>query len=136
MQRHAALVVPAILIAFVLACRNEPRATTPSVPPPPAAATLHGAPVDTAVIDSLIRATVRERGLVGLSVGVAQDGKIVFAKGYGVLSLSRRDAITRETMFAVGSVTKQFTCSAVLLLAQDGKLSLTDHVAKYMPHLT
>jgi D-alanyl-D-alanine carboxypeptidase len=134
MQRHAALITPAILIASVLACRNEPRATTPSAPP--AAATLHGAPVDTAVIDSLVRATVRERGLVGLSVGVAQDGKIVFAKGYGVRSLSRRDAITRETMFAVGSVTKQFTCSAVLLLAQDGKLSLTDHVAKYMPHLT
>ena len=92
--------------------------------------------VNVAELDSLIRATVRERGLVGLSVGVAQNGKIVLARGYGLRSLTSRDTVTPETKFAVGSVTKQFTCSALLVLAQDNKLALDDRVAKYLPQLT
>jgi len=93
-------------------------------------------PVSVAQIDSLIRATVTDKHLVGLSVAVAQDGKVVLAKGYGLKTLGSHDSVSAETMFAVGSVTKQFTCSAVLLLAQDGKLTLQDPVAKYFPKLT
>src|SRR5579859_5500137 len=83
-------------------------------------------PIDVARVDSMIRATVADKHLVGLSVGVAQNGKVVLAKGYGVKTLGSHDTVTAETMFAIGSVTKQFTCSAVLLLAQDGKLSMHD----------
>src|SRR6266576_6353122 len=79
---------------------------------------------------------MHDRGLVGVSVGVAQDGKIVFSNGYGVRSLSKRAPVALETMFAIGSVTKQFTCSALLLLAQEKKLSLGDRVSQYMPNLT
>ncbi|HLZ46992.1 MAG TPA: serine hydrolase domain-containing protein [Gemmatimonadales bacterium] len=93
-------------------------------------------PIDTTAVDSLIRATVQGRGLVGLSVGIAQDGKIVFARGYGVRSLSSRSPISPQTMFAIGSVTKQFTCSALLQLAAEKKLALDDRVSKYMPNLT
>ena len=93
-------------------------------------------PVSVAQIDSVIRATVTDKHLVGLSVAVAQDGKVVLAKGYGLKTLGSHDSVSAETMFAVGSVTKQFTCSAVLLLAQDGKLTLQDPVAKYFPKLT
>jgi D-alanyl-D-alanine carboxypeptidase len=93
-------------------------------------------PVNVAQLDSLIRATVRERGLVGLSVGVAQDGRIVLARGYGVRSIGGHDSVTPDTRFAIGSVTKQFTCSALLVLAQENTLSLEDRVAKYLPHLT
>jgi D-alanyl-D-alanine carboxypeptidase len=99
-----------------------------SVPAPP--------PVNVAQLDSMIRRTVVEKHLVGLSVGVAQDGKIVLAKGYGLRALGGHDSVSTETMFGIGSVTKQFTCSAILLLAQDGKLSLQDPVAKYFPDLT
>jgi D-alanyl-D-alanine carboxypeptidase len=99
-----------------------------SVPAPP--------PANVAQIDSIIRKTVTDKHLVGLSVGVAQDGKVVLAKGYGLKTLGSHDSVTTETMFGIGSVTKQFTCSAVLLLAQDGKLALTDPVAKYFPKLT
>src|SRR5213593_1438991 len=92
--------------------------------------------VNVAELDSLIRATVRERGLVGLSVGVAQNGQVVFARGYGLRSRTAGDSVTPETRFVIGSVTKQFTCSALLQLAQENKLSLDDHVAKYLPQLT
>lgn len=103
---------------------------------PVATVAVHTMPVTSAEIDSLVRASLRQSEFVGLSVGVAQDGAIVFARGYGTRTLTTHDSVTPQTMFAIGSVTKQFTCSAVLLLAQERKLSLQDPVAKYMPHLT
>ncbi|PYO87787.1 MAG: penicillin-binding protein, partial [Gemmatimonadetes bacterium] len=120
------------LAASALACRKEVAPVPPAAPP----AALHAAPIDTSSIDSVIRATLRDRGLVGVSVGVAQDGKIVFSKGYGRRSLTSSTPVALETMFAIGSVTKQFTCSALLLLAQEKKLSLDDRVSQYMPKLT
>ncbi|HET9982349.1 MAG TPA: serine hydrolase domain-containing protein [Longimicrobiales bacterium] len=93
-------------------------------------------PIDVARIDSLIRKTVAERHMVGLSVGIMQDGKVVLARGYGLADLAKKEPVTPQTLFAIGSVTKQFTCSTVLLLNQEGKLSLKDPVAKYYPKLT
>lgn len=101
----------------------------------PAAAQVSGR-VDPARLDSLIRQTMVDRHLVGLSVGVMQDGQVVFARGYGLASVEPRAEVTPQTMFAIGSVTKQFTCSTVLLLQQDGKLSVSDPVSKYFPGLT
>jgi CubicO group peptidase (beta-lactamase class C family) len=87
-------------------------------------------------LDDLISRTVQEKHLVGLSIGVMQNGKVVLAKGYGARSLKTNDPVTPETLFAIGSITKQFTCTAVLLLAQEGKLSLDDRLAKYDASLT
>jgi CubicO group peptidase (beta-lactamase class C family) len=92
--------------------------------------------LDVAEIDRLIEKSVRERHLVGLSVGVMHQGRIVLAKGYGVRSLETGEPVTPDTLFAAGSVTKQLTCAAALLLAQEGKLALDDRVAKYEPGLT
>lgn len=92
--------------------------------------------IDPRTLDSLIRATVAEKHLVGLSVGVMQHGAIVLAKGYGSRTLDSADVVTPETMFGIGSVTKQFTCTSLLMLAEQHKLSLRDPVAKYMPGLT
>lgn len=89
-----------------------------------------------AQLDSMIRRTVAEKQLVGLSVGVMQNGKVVLAKGYGLRTLGTKDSVTPSTMFAIGSVTKQFTCTALLMLAEEKKLSLSDPVAKYFPKLT
>src|SRR5437867_11120126 len=133
MHHHAArFAIAAALAASALACREEGAPVPPAAPP----AALHVAPIDTAAIDTVSRATMHDRGPVGVSVGVAQDGKIVFSNGYGVRSLSKRAPVALETMFAIGSVTKQFTCSALLLLAQEKKLSLDDRVSQYMPNLT
>src|SRR4029079_15653592 len=84
----------------------------------------------------MIRRAVAEKHIVGLSVGVMQNGKVVLAKGYGVRDVSTRDPVTPRTMFAIGSVTKQFTCSALLLLAEQRRLSLADPVSMYFPSLT
>ena len=103
---------------------------------PPARPHLSVAPINVGDLDTLIQRVVKEKQLVGLSIGVMQDGKVVLDTGYGFRSLEPREPVTRTTMFPVGSVTKQFTCSAALLLAQDGKLSMRDPVAKYVPTAT
>lgn len=91
---------------------------------------------DLAAIDSFVAAQLPEKGFVGLSVAIMRDGKIVFAKGYGERSLDPPAPVEVDTPFAVGSITKQFACACILLLAEDGKLSVDDPVSKYYPDLT
>jgi D-alanyl-D-alanine carboxypeptidase len=94
------------------------------------------APFDAKAVDALVAAEVKARGLVGITLAVARDGKLVLSRGYGLASLADRRPVSEETMFAIGSVTKEFTCACILLLAEDGKLSPQDKVAKYYPSLT
>jgi D-alanyl-D-alanine carboxypeptidase len=96
----------------------------------------HGQTLNAAQLDSIIRKAVVEKHIVGLSVGVMQNGKVVLTKGYGVRDLASKDPVTPQTMFAIGSVTKQFTCSALLMLAEQKRLSLSDPVAIWFPNLT
>ena len=91
---------------------------------------------DLKAIDAFVAAQVREQGFPGLSLTIVREGKVVLAKGYGKRSLKEGTPVERDTPFAIGSVTKQFTCACVLLLAEDGKLSVDDKVAKYYPNLT
>ncbi len=60
-----------------------------------------------------------------------QNGKVIFNKGYGLANASRNTPVTTSTLFAVGSVTKQFTCAVALQLEQEGKLSFDDPVSRY-----
>ena len=71
----------------------------------------------------------------GCALSVMQDGQIVYKRGYGMADLDHDVAITPETIFHVASISKQFTASAIVLLAQDGKLSLDDDVRKYITEL-
>lgn len=71
----------------------------------------------------------------GCAVGVALRGKPVLTKAYGMADLERGVPNTPETIFESGSVAKQFTAMAVLLLAADGRLSLDDEVRKHVPEL-
>jgi CubicO group peptidase (beta-lactamase class C family) len=71
----------------------------------------------------------------GCAVGVATNGARVLAKGYGMADLEHDVPIGADTIFEAGSVSKQFTAAAVLLLARDGKLSLDDPARKYIPEL-
>ncbi len=87
-------------------------------------------------IDAYLKAQVGEHGFPGLSLAIVREGKTVFAKGYGQRSIEDKAPVKLDTMFAVGSVTKQFACACILLLAEDGKLSVDDKVAKYYPRLT
>ncbi|HET7695784.1 MAG TPA: serine hydrolase domain-containing protein [Vicinamibacterales bacterium] len=71
----------------------------------------------------------------GCAVGVGRDGRVALARAYGMADLERDVPNTADTIFEAGSVSKQFTAAAVLLLARDGKLSLDDPVRKYVPEL-
>jgi CubicO group peptidase (beta-lactamase class C family) len=71
----------------------------------------------------------------GCALGVSTDGTPALMKGYGMADLEHDVKIAPDTIFEAGSVSKQFTAAAVLLLARDGKLSLDDPVRKYIPEL-
>jgi CubicO group peptidase (beta-lactamase class C family) len=76
------------------------------------------------------------RGSVpGASVAVIRDGGILFRRSYGSADLENHVAATPATNYRLASMTKQFTAAAVLILAQDGKLSLDDPIRKWLPTL-
>jgi len=69
----------------------------------------------------------------GVAVAVIRKGQPVVAKGYGVANVEHNVPVTRDTIFQSGSVGKQFTAAAAMLLMEDGKLALTDPVRKFFP---
>lgn len=71
----------------------------------------------------------------GCAVGVAVEGKPILQKAYGMADLEHDIKNTAETIFEAGSVSKQFTAMAIMLLVKDGKLSLDDPARKYIPEL-
>lgn len=71
----------------------------------------------------------------GCAVGVARDGRTLLSRAYGMADLERDVAATPATIYEAGSVAKQFTAAAIILLAQQGTLSLEDDVRKYIPEL-
>ena len=71
----------------------------------------------------------------GCAVGVYRGGAIEYARGYGMANLELGIALSPQSIFDIGSTSKQFTAMSVMLLARDGKLSLDDDVRKYIPEL-
>ena len=71
----------------------------------------------------------------GCALGVYRDGAIAYSRGYGMADLERRVPITPRSIFDIGSTSKQFTAAAIVMLAQDGKLTLDDEVQKWIPEL-
>ncbi|HEY0668015.1 MAG TPA: serine hydrolase domain-containing protein [Sphingobacteriaceae bacterium] len=69
----------------------------------------------------------------GAAFGVIRDGKLVYSRGYGMADLEHDVPITDSTIFYIGSVSKQFVTMCLLLLEEQGKLSLDDRVQKYLP---
>jgi CubicO group peptidase (beta-lactamase class C family) len=74
-------------------------------------------------------------GSPGCALAIARGGKIVYAKGYGLANLEQEVPITPRAVFDIGSTSKQFTASSILLLEKEGKLSVDDDVRKYIPEL-
>ena len=96
--------------------------------PPPAAENLSGK-VD--AVFQKIDSTVSP----GCALSVMKDGKIIYERGYGMADLDHNIPNTPTTVFHVASMSKQFTAASILMLAQQGKLSLDDPVQKYIPEL-
>ena len=71
----------------------------------------------------------------GCALGVYQDGRILYARGYGMASLEHGVALSPRSVLDVGSISKQFTAMAMLMLQKEGKLSLDDPIRKYIPEM-
>jgi len=84
------------------------------------------------VVDATFKDVTRD-GWPGAAVLVARNGKILFQHGYGLANLEHRVPVTPETKFRIGSITKQFTASAILKLREQGKLELDDKLSKFIP---
>src|SRR5690349_1561911 len=106
-----------ILLALLLtSCAATTRATRPEPEEPKS--------FDVAAIDQWVEARLAALHVVGGSLAVVRNGEFVLVKGYGLASRESGEKVTPETEFGIGSLTKQFTCAAALLLGEDGKLSL------------
>lgn len=84
-------------------------------------------------IDEFVKDTMTKRKIPGLSLAVIKDGKLVRAKGYGFANLELQVPATKDTVYEIGSISKQMASEAVMLLVEDGKLTLDDSINKYLP---
>ena len=84
-------------------------------------------------IDRFVGEEMQRQHVPGVGVAVIQRGQVIKVQGYGVSNLEHRVAVTPETMFQSGSLGKQFTAMAVMLQVEDGKLALSDSIAKFFP---
>jgi len=93
-------------------------------------------PADTAKIDAAAGKALADTGAPSLSVAVVKDGRISYAQAYGKARLDPATPARPEMRYSIGSVSKQFMAAAILMLAEEGKLSLDDKVGRYLPNLT
>ena len=83
--------------------------------------------------DAFVAAEMKNQQVPGVAIAVVHKGEIVVAKGYGFANVEQQVPVTTETVFQSASVGKQFTAAAVMLLIEDGKLSLDDPITKIFP---
>ena len=108
MLRHSNLLITtALLLAIASATRADP-------------------------IDDFLQGELQQHKIPGLAVAVVKEGKLIKAGGYGLANVEHNVPVKPETVFKIGSVSKQFIATGVVLLAAEGKLSLDDKIAKYL----
>jgi D-alanyl-D-alanine carboxypeptidase len=105
------------------------------VPPTSAGTQAAGAlsPAISQKIDRLAIDEVHAGRTPGIAIGVVEDGRLVYARGFGFAAIGHHVPMTPQTEFYAGGLTMEFTAAAIALLAQDGKLKLDDPVSKYVP---
>ena len=84
-------------------------------------------------VDAAATRAMKAFAVPGIAVGIVKDGRLVFARGYGVRALGQSAAVDSDTLFAIGSNTKAFTSAALAILVDEGKLRWDDRVIDYLP---
>lgn len=84
-------------------------------------------------VDKYVQAQMAEHHIPGVAISVIKNGKIIKSKGYGLASVEFNIPATTETVFEIGSVSKQITAAAIMLLVEDGKIDLDEKISKYLP---
>src|SRR5690348_4434287 len=86
-------------------------------------------------IDKIANDALAATGVPSASVSIVENGQITYAKAYGKARLDPATPAEPQMRYAIGSISKQFTATAILMLQEEGKLTLADHVDKYVPGL-
>lgn len=85
-------------------------------------------------VDDYVRTVMAERHAPGVAVTVIKNGQVVKMKGYGVASVEFSVPVTTDTVFEIGSVSKQMTAAGIMLLVEDGKVKLDAPISTYLPN--
>jgi CubicO group peptidase (beta-lactamase class C family) len=83
-------------------------------------------------VDDLVKAEIKRQRIPGASIAVIKDGKVIKAEGYGLADVEHNVPARPDTVFKIGSVSKQFIATGIMLLVQDGKIGLDDRISKYL----
>src|SRR6478609_3681996 len=84
-----------------------------------------------AEVDAAVLQQMKDQHIPGIGLAVVMNGHVVKARGYGLANVELGAPVTPDTVFEAGSITKQFTATAIMLLAEEGKVSLDDSISKY-----
>jgi D-alanyl-D-alanine carboxypeptidase len=87
-------------------------------------------------VDAIVQQALKTTGIPSASIAIVQDGAITYLQAYGDGRIDPRTPALSSMRYSIGSISKQFTATAVLLLAEQGKLSLDDPVSRFVPNLT
>src|SRR4051812_38845780 len=84
-------------------------------------------------VDRVVQGIMQQHKMPGTAIAVIRDGKLVRAQGYGLANVELNVPVRPETIFQSGSLGKQFTATAVMMLVEEGKIGLDDKITKYFP---
>lgn len=85
-------------------------------------------------VDNFVRAQLAERHIPGAAIAVIKNGRVVKTGGYGLASVEFNVPATKETVFEIGSVSKQMTAAAIMLMVEEGKINPDEKISKYLPN--
>ncbi|MVM35368.1 serine hydrolase [Spirosoma sp. HMF4905] len=84
-------------------------------------------------VDAIVKTHMASKHIQGVSIAVVRQGNVTLAKGYGLANVELNVPATPQSVYAIASVSKQFLATGILILAQEGKLTLDDDIHKYYP---
>lgn len=123
------MLIAALMLEFVIA-------VVVTLPKPVPAATPGAVSASqTEALDRIGRLSVAGKAAPGVTIAVARNGTIVYAKGFGYRNIENSVAAAADTRYPIGSNTKQFTAAAILTLQDEGKLDVGDRLSKYLPEI-
>ncbi len=115
------IIARAVCIAAML-CTGRAEAAAPAV-----------VPLGPQQIDALVERAMRTFSVPGAAVGIIQDGKVVYSRGYGVRTLGKQEPVDGNTVFAIGSISKGLTTAALAMLVDEGRLHWDDRIVDLLP---
>src|SRR5262245_57949544 len=84
-------------------------------------------------LDDHVHAVMQQQHIPGVSIAVIKDGVVIKFEGYGLADMEHNVPARPDTVFKIGSVSKQFIATGIMLLTQDGKIAVDEKISKYLP---